>query len=117
MQKNPNINVSNTSIPDPCLSTGTNVTYHHNDIYTGCVEGLAAMKAFGFSYAPPTSLVAEGNVNFVGAWNATECQGNITNVFNFTQCKPESNCPGGNGFTAPHVNGSFTVSNLLTLTH
>ena len=106
-------NTSNTSVPvpDPCLPTGTNVTYHHNDIYTGCVTGLAAIEAFGFSIAPPTSFVTTGDVNFTGKWDATECQKSIADVFNFNKCKPESNCPDGkNNFTLPPVNGSFTVS-------
>ena len=72
------------------------------------------MEAFGFSYAPPTSLLAEtGDINFVGTWNADECLNNISKLFNFSQCWPKGNCASGNKFTPPQVNGSFTVSQVI----
>lgn len=100
------IDVFNTSIPNPCLTRGSNITYHRNEIYTGCVNSSAAMEAFGFGYAPPTLLAAENDVNFKGAWNAEECRGNITEIFNFSQCWPKSNCL-ANNFTLPP--GTFTA--------
>lgn len=93
------------------MITNASVTYHHSEIYTGCVNhnSDAAMEAFGFGLAPPTSLGTDYSITFNGTWDPAKCQSEISDVFDFSRCWPASNCKSGGNFTAPAVNGPFVV--------
>ena len=100
-------------VPNPCLFKNETVSYHHDDIFVGCGNSSVAVEAFGYGYAPPTSLGPDDNVTFVGTGNFTECGREISDVFNFTKCWPSDNCKPGTTFTLPPVNGSFMVSRVI----
>ena len=100
-----------TPVPNPCLMKNALVSYHHSNIYTGCVNitSSVAIQAFGFGYAPPTSLGADDEVTFNGTWDMTACKNAISSVFNSSWCLPGSNCKPAGSFSPPPVEGDFVV--------
>ena len=108
----PQVGVNDT-VNNPCLIGGAKVSYRRDVVYSGCVNSSAATEAFGFGYAPPSSLGADDVITYNGTWNYDLCMQEISSVFNFSHCWP--NCQPGKNFTRPPVNGSFVVSDLSVI--
>ena len=101
------------AIPNPCMLSGANLTYHSDHIYTECTrQTCSGVFATGFSPPALSSWEEEEEIefNFTGSGNFTQCREIIEELFDLTNCSRSGECEDKDYFWPPVNNsGTFLV--------